>query len=291
MRSFAELHPTVLLLWLLSVMLISVFAVNPAIQLIALTGGLLLCVALECFKIGDAVFCLLMFLLTAITNPLFTHEGVTPLLFINGTPITLEATIYGILLAAVLISVMLWCKAFNAVFKSEKILYLLGGIMPKTALIISAVLRFVPLLLKRFKSVSAARSASGEMQKDDYISKIKNISRIFNAVLAWSLESSVDTVASMKARGFGTHERTNYHRFKFTSRDAVMLAICILTLSAVVAGIATGCIGFECYPSVNIPTVSGCSVLCYAAFALLSFMPFLIELKVRLKWKFYRSKI
>ena len=291
MRPFDELHPTVLLLWPMSVMLISVFTVNPVIQFIALTGGLMLCALLGCLKTSDTVFYLTMFLLISVTNPLFTHEGSTPVLFINGTPMTLEAAVYGILLAAMLVGVMLWCKAFNAVLKNEKILYLFGGIMPKTALIISAVLRFVPLLLRRFKSVSAARSASGEMQNDDYISKVKSMCSIFTAVLAWSLESSVDTVTSMKARGYGTHERTCYHRFKFTYRDAIMSAMCVLSTATVVAGIASGSMDFECYPSITAAKASAFSALCYTAFAVLSFAPFLIESNVRLRWKYYRSKI
>lgn len=44
---------------------------------------------------GGIAFYVSMFLLVAVTNPLFSHNGVTPLFYLNGNPVTLEAFVYG----------------------------------------------------------------------------------------------------------------------------------------------------------------------------------------------------
>ena len=46
--------------------------------------------------LSDMGFYLPLFLLVAVTNPLFSHNGVTPLFFMNGNPVTLEAVVYGV---------------------------------------------------------------------------------------------------------------------------------------------------------------------------------------------------
>ena len=47
-------------------------------------------------RFGRIGFYVPLFLLVAVTNPLFSHNGVTPLFFLNGNPVTLEALLYGV---------------------------------------------------------------------------------------------------------------------------------------------------------------------------------------------------
>lgn len=71
---------------------------NPVIQLTALLGGIMFSLMLVRKKavLSDMGFYLPLFLLVAVTNPLFSHNGVTPLFFMNGNPVTLEAVVYGV---------------------------------------------------------------------------------------------------------------------------------------------------------------------------------------------------
>lgn len=96
-----------------------------------------------------------MFLLVAVTNPLFSHNGVTPLFYLNGNPVTLEAFVYGAAIAVMVVGVMLWCRCYSAVMTSDKFLYLFGRAIPKLALVLSMALRFIPM----FKRGSFTRSA------------------------------------------------------------------------------------------------------------------------------------
>lgn len=291
MRSFADLHPAVLLLSLVGIIITSVFATNPVIQLIALISGLLTAALYGRIKSSQIIFYCTIFILTAFTNPLFSHRGATPLLFINDSPITLEAFVYGLLIAAMLVSVMLWCTAFNMLITADKILCIFGKIAPQTALVFSSVLRLVPLLIRRFKAVTAARRASGATGDDNYMSKVKSASSAFTAVIAWSLENSVDTVASMNARGYGAKKRTHYQIYRFTFRDALSLVLCVLLLGIVICGMSLGYTAFECYPSITAISFSPFAVICYAAFAALAFMPSAIEITARLKWRYCLSKV
>ena len=89
MKAFGSYHPAVLMVYFLSVLLVAMFAAHPILQICALVGGILFCCMLQNRReaVRDIGFYLPMFLLVAITNPLFSHNGVTPLFFLNGNPV------------------------------------------------------------------------------------------------------------------------------------------------------------------------------------------------------------
>lgn len=93
MKAFSAVHPAVLLFYFLSVLAVAMFSGNPVLSVTALLGGILFCAMLQKKSDvpGDLGFYIPLFLLVAITNPLFSHNGVTPLFFLNGNPVTMEA--------------------------------------------------------------------------------------------------------------------------------------------------------------------------------------------------------
>lgn len=93
----------------------------------------------------------------AVINPLFSHNGVTPLFFLNGNPVTLEAVLYGLDIAVMLVAVLYWFKGYNHVMTSDKFLFLFGRAIPRLALVLSTALRFVPLLKVQIRRVSRAQ--------------------------------------------------------------------------------------------------------------------------------------
>ena len=102
MKAFANYHPAVLLLYFLSVLLVGMFVTNPVLQLTMLLGAVLFYLMLP-HRSGGAGFYVPMFLLVAVTNPLFSHNGVTPLFYLNGNPVTLEAFVYGAAIAVMVV--------------------------------------------------------------------------------------------------------------------------------------------------------------------------------------------
>ena len=293
MKAFGSYHPAVLMVYFLSVLLVAMFAAHPILQICALVGGILFCCMLQNRReaVRDIGFYLPMFLLVAITNPLFSHNGVTPLFFLNGNPVTWEALVYGIAIAVRVIGVMLWCKCYSCIMTSDKFLYLFGKSVPKLALVLSMALRFVPMFKRQMHKVNRAQKAMGFYSSKSVVDKIRNGMRVFMAMISWSLENAMETSASMKARGYGMKGRTTFTLFRFYARDTVLLVLCGLLLGVTLAGIAAGEMTFYYYPRISGWNSSPYAILVYGCFGVLSFLPFLIEVREALVWKYYISKM
>ena len=100
--AFGAFHPVPSFLFLMSLIVIAVFMANPVAVGILLLGALLFSAAIQGRKFfSDIAFYLVLFILLSLANPLFSHNGATPLFFLNGNPVTLEAVLYGADIAAV----------------------------------------------------------------------------------------------------------------------------------------------------------------------------------------------
>lgn len=293
MKALENRHPIPLFVYFLSEILVCAFVWNPVLQLTALVGAALFCMLLQSRKaiVADLGFYLPLFCMIAVTNPLFSHNGVTPLFFLNGNPVTLEAFLYGFAIAVMIVAVLLWCKGAHEVISNDKFLYLFGKVTPKLSLVLSMALRFVPLFRRQMHKVSRAQKAMGLYTSKSYTDRLKSALRVFSAMIAWSMENAMETAASMQARGYGLKGRTHFSLFRFRPHDAVLLAVSVGLLSITLAGVASGQTAFHFYPRTSIPDSAPFAVLVYVAFGVLSFLPFLVEVKENLQWKYYRSKI
>ena len=292
-KAFANVHPAVLMFYFLSVLSVSMFTSNPVLSGTALLGGSLFCMTLQKRSAipGNLGFYIPLFFLVAVTNPLFSHNGVTPLFFLNGNPVTLEAFAYGAAIAVMVIGVMLWCKCYSEVMTSDKFLYLFGKVIPKLALVLSMALRFIPMFKRQFKKVRNAQKTLGLYSAHGLVDKIQSTGRVFLAMISWSLENAMETAASMRARGYGKGKRTNFSLFRFTARDRMLLAVSFALMGVTVIGGAARVTAFTFYPRISTPEVSLFSVAVYISFGALSFLPFAVEVREAIVWTYYRSKI
>ena len=78
MRAFEKYHPAVSAFYFFTVIIIAVFVWHPIIQLSALTGAAAFCFSLESPRkaLKNTGFYIPLFLMVAVTNPLFSHKGV-----------------------------------------------------------------------------------------------------------------------------------------------------------------------------------------------------------------------
>lgn len=292
MKAFSGLHPWVLAVYFLAVLAAAMFIPNPIISGCALLGGVLYCGTL-CHTgeiIRDIGFYIPLAVLIVVTNPLFSHNGMTPLFFMNGNAVTFEAICAGIGIAITLIAALLWCKALNRTLTQDGLMLIMGA-APKLALVVTMAMRYVPMLKRRAEEMRKAQKCLGKFSQDSYADRVRSGANVFFALITWSLESSVETAAAMRARGYGQSRRTVFHTYRFTVRDAVLLA-CILLLAALVIWAKfCGGIDFYYYPAIVLKMPETVDILAYAAFAVLSFLPFVYEMTERLLWKYYRSKI
>lgn len=228
----------------------------------------------------------------ALLNPAFNHEGVTILTYLpSGNPLTLESIVYGIAAAVMAVSVV--CRFLSAceILTSDKTVYVTGRFFPTLALMLSMTLRFVPRFKRQFSEVSDAHRSLGIQDNGGSVRHIKNAVRIMSAMLTWSLEDAVDTADSMKARGYGIKKRTSFSVFRFEFRDAAALCAIIALSVYIIIGALLGCIECSYFPSQVVADITPFSASIMFAYALLSFMPIIIEITEIIKWNALKSKI
>lgn len=293
MNAFSSLHPAAAAFYFLSVLTVTVFTANPFLLGAALLGGVLFF-----WKIRknarfwqEAGWYLLFFALITLTNPLFSHRGVTPLFFLNRNPVTLEALLYGANLAVMLIAAVFWFRCFQQILTEDKLLFLLGGLSPKISLLICSALRFIPLFREQAVKIRRAQTAMGLYASDAWTDRLKGTVRAYSALITWALENAVDTGSSMKARGWGLKGRSRYFLYSFGKSDALFCCVTAALDAAVLAAVAAGQLSFSFYPAVCAPPAGVWNISAVIAFAVLSLLPFLLEIKEELLWNYYRSKI
>ncbi len=293
LKSFATIHPAVLMVYFLSEIVISMFSTNPIILGVGLVGGLLFFLMIQDIKVflKDLTFYIPMFLLITIINPLFSHNGVTPLFFMNGNPVTMEAIIYGMDIALMLMAVIYWCKCYSLIMTTDKFLYLFGKAIPKLSLVLSMALRFIPLFKEKLHEIRNVQSSIGLYDRKGFVNKITSELKVFSALITWSLENSVETASSMKARGYGLKGRTHFSMYKFRSRDLIYLLAIVIFFGIVIVGMAMGVTDFSFYPEISNFNFGISQVIVYISFALLSFIPFVSEVWEVIVWKYSVSKI
>lgn len=293
MKAFSKFHPFVLMVYFISVFIVAMFVNNPVINVIAILGGLVFSIMLTEAneKISDLKFYIPMLLLISLTNPLFSHNGRTPLFFMNGNAVTLEAIVCGGFIGVMLVGIMLWFKCFNKVLTVDKIVFLFGRIIPKISLVISISLRYVPMLKRQAKSIKKAQKAMGLYSSDSYADKVRSQLRVMSALVGWSMENAVETSKAMKAKGYGLKGHSSYSIYKFRLSDAIMLIVCILLTSLVMMGVISGSLDFSYYPVVSELNVSVSALIAYISFGVLTLIPFFIELEEIIQWNCCKSKI
>ncbi|MCL2095974.1 MAG: energy-coupling factor transporter transmembrane protein EcfT [Oscillospiraceae bacterium] len=294
--SFSGFHPSVNLLYFISVIGFAMFFAHPVCLGISLFCALIYSVYLNGGKSirFNLVYMLPLLIMTAAVNPLLNHRGATILAYLpSGNPVTLESILYGVSAAVMLISVISWFSCFNSVITSDKLVYLFGRIIPATSLILAMSLRFAPRFASQIKIISNARKCMGLESDNGRISlrrKIKSGVKILSAIITWSLENAIETADSMKRRGYGLPGRTSFSIYNFGRRDACAIIYIIICSAVIISGTVTGMYSFEYYPVINAGLKGYASILFFAAYFFLALFPLIINIKEDLTWKYIISK-
>ena len=292
MRAFESCNPIVITAYYLSVICILMFSQNPFLLLLGFFGAINYFI----FRNGQKnarshLFCFFVFLIMSLINPLLSHNGKTVLFVINDSPVTLEATVYGIVSAGIIVTVLYLFRSFTEIMTRDKLLYVFGKLSTKLSLILSIGLRYVPLFKERAKKIYENQKALGLYKEDNVLDKIKCDLRIFSILITWALENGITTADSMSARGYGKKKRTYYSLFKFGKADVFILILIILCFTITIIGIGVGTLDFIFYPSIRLADATPLGIVTYIAYGVLTLMPIIMETEERLKWRYLQSKI
>lgn len=290
---FSGFHPIALFLYFVIVILFTVFTRNPIILFSALLGNALFLASVNGIfsLLKELRFYIPFFIIITVTNPLFSHNGKTPLFFMNDNPVTLEAIIYGADTALAICAVLFVCKSFNRVMDTEKLLCVFGVFSPKISVVLSMSFRFIPLFKEKWHEIKDAETAMGYFSAKGAVNGIISGARVFSSLVTWALENAVITAHSMRSRGFMLHGRKRFSVFRFRTADFMMIAVCAVMSFAVAVGYFSGKTDFYFYPEITAPSFGAVQSATYIAFAILSFLPFIFEVKEALLWKYSISKI
>ena len=292
MNAFDEFNPLSVFVYFLAAAGIAMFASDPVLLSLSMLGSVLLyCIRTRSSQRGTHLFSLMLFIGLSLINPLFQHNGVTVLFVLNDNPVTLEALLYGISAAAMIVSVLYWFRSFSAIITSDKLLYLFGLVSSKLALLVSMALRYVPLFKAQAKNVDAAQRAMGQYREDNVIDAIRLKLSVFSIMVSWALENGIVTADSMAARGYGIGKRTCFSPYRFRGKDALLTILTLLSGAAVCILMGLGHLDFNYYPATDPLLFTPARTAAYGAYLLLCLLPSLIEIGDALKWQYLRSKM
>ena len=286
MRQFSDYNPAAVAVWFFSVTGIAMFCSYPPLTAITALGGILFYLLGAGFSHGKThLFFGMLFLVLALANPVISHNGVTVLFVLNHNPVTLEALLYGINSAAMIVGVLYWFRSFTRIMTSEKLLYLTGMLTPKLSLVLSMALRFVPLLRRQSQKIHDSQLALGLYREDNMPDLIKGKMREFSILITWALENGITTADSMTARGYGIRHRSTYRRFRFRAGDSLLLGVTAVLLGICAYVIHRGAFAFAFYPAVTMQPPGYLTVCGLLSYAVLVLLPFGIEMEVGIRWR------
>ena len=294
-REFELFHPLVNFYYFFIVIMFSMFFMHPIFLIISLISSVIYSIMLNgksAIKF-NILYMIPLLIVTAIINPLFSHEGVTIIGYFNtGNPITLESFVYGICSATMFISVILWFSCYNAIMSSDKFIYLFGRITPSLSLIFSMVLRFVPRYKAQIKVISNAQRCIGkDITSGNIIQRAKNGMKILSIMMNWALENSIETADSMKSRGYGLKGRTSFSNYTFEKRDKDVLTIMIVLTIIAISGTIKGENDIVFFPMLKVNSIELFSIIVYISYFLLCLSPVFIEIIENIKWKYIEKSI
>lgn len=293
MDGFSSYHPAVNFCYFAVVLGFTMFLLHPACLAISLVGALLYAGRLKGRRAlaGQLAYLFPLLLITGAMNPLFNHRGITILAYLpGGNPLTLESILYGLAAAALFGAVILWFSCCQQVMTSDKFLYLFGRVAPALSLLLSMALRFVPRFKARLDQVRLAQRALFGGEGEEVRSRLHRAACALSALVAWSMESAIETADSMKCRGYGLPGRTYYAPFRLERRDKLAL-LCLGTCGIWLGvGAFLGGFSWRYFPAVGGWEPSWYRVALLAVYALLCGAPTLIDSWEGWRWRCLTSK-
>lgn len=225
---FSQLHPGVCCCFFLYAVTFSILFNHPIMMATSCLAALFCAGSMSGWKtLGISVlFTIPTIVIFAVVNPFFNHQGTTPLFYWNDQPITLESTLYGLCSGVMIISMIMWFICFQKTVENHKLLYLFGKVIPTIALMVTMILRFIPYFKRKLDQIAATQRMFGVSTSSGSIkNRLKAGGSILSVLFSISMEGTVGTSDSMRARGYGLKGKTHYKSFCMKPRDWFFLGV------------------------------------------------------------------
>ncbi len=221
-----------------------------------------------------------------ILNPFLVSRGTNILFYFRGKQVTVEATMYGVVMSLSILAILIMFLSFNLILNGNKFLYIFSRILPRTAFLTMIAIRFVPLLRDRLEEITTVQRvrqmtiSSGPLKE-----RVQSGMLIIQVLFTWSLEEAIQTADSMKARGYGIGEKTSYIPYTMQKRDWSWLIIIVFLLIICVAGGLLGYGKIVIYPQLGTLHLYPIDWLVYCCTFIIIAFPLIVEGREHIVWK------
>lgn len=277
---FEQLNPWVMFTYYVVTIACSMIFIHPVFLLIELGLVLAFDFLSGCHKqtwmaLQGGLF---MMAFIAVLNPLLNNHGAHVIWAFGGMLITVEAVVYGLLMAISLLIMLLIFVSYNKYLTGQKFMYLFSRVSPQITLLTLITLRFVPLLMRRFCGITQMQAIRGvDTEHGSLKQRAGGVMKLMEVLLVNSFNNALQTADSMTSRGYGSGRRTSYQRYQFTKRDIFTLCWYVpLSLFCFYAA-SQGLGRMPIYPTIGAPGVTGENLIVLVGVVILYGFPIFLE--------------
>lgn len=279
--NFASYHPALNLLFFVAAVAFTACWARPGLVAVSFLCALAFSVRLRGPRAvafgGALVLCALAFAALFAMN---VHFGVTNLARTPiGNSITVESLTCGVIVGLKVAAILVWLSCALCVFTADKVVFLLGRVFPKAAMMLAVTLRAVPVVGDRARKIAVAQSGIGRGPgQGGVLRRVANALRRASILISWSIERFVEISDSMRSRGSALRGRTAYSLYRFDNRDRALAIVLVALVTVCSAATALGQTQMLFSPVIVLPKASFVGVAVFAAFLVLCLLPLALQL-------------
>lgn len=293
-KTFTTYHPIVNFAFFAGAIGLSMFMSHVLFSLISLILSLSYYLVLTKGKSKRfLLWYIVLFVFVVFFNGIMNTMGNTVLfVWLKNRPFTMEAVFYGAVTGIKFISVMLWFCCYNVVLTTDKFIYIFGRFAPSITMIVTMVLRLIPLLTKKVKTIIGVRNSIGKGIAGERVrDKVQHGAEILSIMTSCALEDAVVTADSMRSRGYVDSHHTCYHTYKWKSRDAIVGVVFGILMIVTVICVVSGATSMQFLPVIVFPQITTFTYLGITAYVIFLAVPLIIEIMEDVIWRISKSKI
>ncbi len=203
-------------------------------------------------------------LMVVLINPLVSQSGRTVLVLVRHIPvlgrlrITLEAVLYGGVMALKLVSVTWAFVLFSAMTDRDDMFTFMGGVLPKSTVLFSMTVNLVYRLQSEMSRVSEVMKMRGvQMEAKSLSRRIRAALPLVKVVIVSALDGSIDRAEALHVRAFGKGRRTQYKAVVLQRKDREMTVVLGFLIMIFLQTVISGSGHYSFYPTMENMGVKG----------------------------------
>ncbi len=260
--------------WCLALGITALALSNPlalgAVTVAVLLAGVAAGVGRELRRAG--LFALPLGLAIALINALVTRDGLTVIVRLGQLPVlghtdvTLEATVYGGILALRAVALVMCAVLYTTAVDPDEVLRLFRRVSFRSALTATLATRMIPLLAR-----DARRLADAQRCRPG---RPPTRAQLMRVATTGMLDRALEVAAALEVRGYGAARRPPRRRRPYSRHDIAFGASAAAVLALALAARALDFAPFAAYPALHCSTGASTIALA-AAIVIVALAPFI----------------